>query len=185
MALEEISPGQEIRFDYERGEHGTYWHGARPAETNWRTVRLEPPPASNGAQSEPARALCVLSAIQRAKERTVDGNTKGGLDALLEDAIERTTREPPKPFDWSSSPSGGDVDGVGGISGDTRLLHLAALLREERSRCWPLVSTHLPGRTAAECQQRLESLQCSMAKEAAAAAGRGGGALSLFARVAR
>ena len=39
---------QEIRFDYERGQRGTYWHGAPPAETVWRAARAQPPSAVDG-----------------------------------------------------------------------------------------------------------------------------------------
>ena len=43
IAVEAIDAGQEIRIDYEGGEHDEYWMGAPPPETDWRLTRLPVP----------------------------------------------------------------------------------------------------------------------------------------------
>lgn len=113
VATEDIAKGQEIRFDYERGERGAYWHGAPPAETVWRDARAQPPAALGGpgegggalspqrslggGKQPPEPALHVLSTIQHAtqgasipsgsKRRAGAPFQRGDLGAQLEREI--------------------------------------------------------------------------------------------------
>jgi hypothetical protein len=136
VAMEPIEAGREIRIDYELGPEATYWTalGCSPAESDWRAARVQPPPPSG---EEP-----VYDRLQE-------------LQAAAESGRQPPACQVPRlctPVPWEG-PSGGDA----------RLHAIVPLLstngRDANQSAWPLVSTHVPGRSGRECKQRWEIIQ--------------------------
>ena len=131
VATEAIEAGAEIRIDYENGgENGDYWKGAPPAETSaWRQARVPPPAAS---LDEPVYDRLVQ--LQAAAE-------------LRQEAAPCPVPHAAAPIPWDG-PQGGDA----------RLRAIVPLLSANghhvNQSAWPLVSTHVPGRSGRECRDR-------------------------------
>lgn len=138
---------QEIRFDYDRGFKGSYWQDCPPKETDWRCQRKQPPPA-RPLPTPLTPALGVLPAIQDSfKAKLSDGVLRGTNGRPLPKELERALSlcmGVDAVLPWS-----GDRDG-----GDARMLELVPVLEERGELTWPLVATHVPGRSAAECETR-------------------------------
>ena len=143
VATERIAAGYEIRINYEHTD-GTYWKGASPAETAWRTLHVTPPPAT-GEQPVVNR----LAELQAA--------------AALGRATPRKPRDHVEGLPWEGE------DG-----GDVRLRVLVPLLATKTygfggvlarvAYNWPMVATHLPGRSGHECRDRwLDLMRADMA----------------------
>ena len=136
VATESIDAGQEVRIDYEGGGNDSYWAvlGQAPVETDWRRVRVQPPPPP-----------CDELVCHR----------------LLELETAASLRQVPPPCSVPASRSPIPWDGASG--GDARLHAIVPMLssngREANQSAWPLVSTHVPGRTGRECKDRWEVIQ--------------------------
>ena len=132
VASEPIEAGREIRIDYEDGDC-SYWRGQAPAETHWRRLRIRPPPPT---ADEPVHDR--LPELQQAAAR------KKQLPAVPTAAVPTAAVDP---IPWEG-PRGGDA----------RLHAIVPLLsvngRDTNQRAWPLVSTHVPGRSGRECRER-------------------------------
>ena len=131
VATEPIDAGQEIRINYEGGDDASYWDalGHTPSESTWRQVRVDPPPAAN---EEP-----VFNRLQE-----------------LQAAVEVRSEAPPCHVPAVCSP----IPWGGASGGDARLHAIVPLLsanaRDINHSAWPLVSTHVPGRSGRECRDR-------------------------------
>ena len=138
VASEPIAAGQEVRIDYEDGgRNGKYWNGNEPPETDWRRARVRTPPPS---LEEP-----VVDRLQQ-----------------LQAAAARGEILPPLPRAVGSGPIADVIPWQGPAGGDARLRVLVPLLLQsghDRS-IWPLVSTHVPGRSGRECKDRWATLSC-------------------------
>ena len=113
-----------------------YWDGQPPAETaHWRQTRVPPPPPT---ADEPVHDR--LQALQAAAE-------------LRQEA-------PPCPVPRYIDP----IPWEGESGGDARLRAVVPLLstngRHASPSSWPLVSSHVPGRSGRECRERWQLLQC-------------------------
>ena len=138
VASEPIAAGQEVRIDYEDGgQNGKYWNGNEPPETDWRRARVRTPPPS---LEEP-----VLDRLQQLQAAAARGETL-----------------PPLPRAVGSGPIADVIPWQGPAGGDARLRVLVPLLsRSGHDRSiWPLVSTHVPGRSGRECKDRWATLSC-------------------------
>ena len=167
VASEAITPGAEIRIDYEsgnkaKGSSGTYWGAAgmpqQPHESDaWRAARRHPPPPAASAE----RLVDGLSRLQRAAAASAAAESFDGLLLLLPDE------------------GGAQLPWAGEGGGDARLRVVVPLLarrftglkEQKLSSQWASVATHLPGRSGRECCERWAQLA---AAAAAAAAGRKG-----------
>ena len=172
VASEAISPGAEIRIDYEsgnkakgkaKGSSSTYWGAAgmpqQPHESDaWRAARRHPPPPAASAE----RLVDGLSRLQRAAAASAAAESEaGGLLLLLPDE------------------GGAQLPWTGEGGGDARLRVVVPLLsrrftglkEQKLSSQWASVATHLPGRSGRECCERWGQLA---AAAAAATAGRKG-----------
>jgi len=134
VASEPIEAGREIRINYECGDL-TYWRGQPPAETDWRGLKLRPPPPTGDAPV---------------------------IDWLRELQEAAALRQKPPPCPVPQSPcSPMPWEGAGG--GDARLHEVVPLLstngRNANQSAWPLVSTHVPGRSGRECRDRWSRIQ--------------------------
>ena len=121
----------QVRIDYEDGDvECKYWNGNVPPETEWRRARVSPPPPSL------AEPVC------------------NGLQELQAAAARREVVPVPMP-----SPQLDATPWEGAAGGDARLRAILPLLASnvhvsDVPRIWPLVSTHVPGRSGLECKQR-------------------------------
>jgi len=132
VASEPIAAGQEVRIDYEGGNVANYWHvlGEVPVEGPWRTARVRAPPSFG---TEP-----VYHSTHK---------LQAGSDEPCSLPWQRRS-----PIPWEGS-SGGDA----------RLHAIVPLLstnyRQANASAWPLVSTHVPGRSGRECRDRWQMIQ--------------------------
>jgi len=175
VATERIRAGSEIRFDYELGgRRGTYW-GSRgpPAETRWRDVLLPaPPPAcrepifQGTAPSAPLAAgrasAAAGSLLVGAKRRhdTIGGGGGGDDDDDAGDGVSSSRLVAASaPVAWDG-PRGGDavLTAVIGLLKRSPWSEQCAQKADGKAQMWQLVATHLPGRTATECQERWRQL---------------------------
>lgn len=119
--------GHQVRIDYEDGGECNYWGGKAPPETEWRRVRVCPPPPS------------------------LDEPVCNWLQELQAAASRREVLPVPMP-----SPLLDATPWEGAAGGDARLRAIVPLLacNGDVSRIWPLVSTHVPGRSGLECKRR-------------------------------
>ena len=135
VAAESIAAGEEIRINYEEGG-SSYWNalGCAPVDGPWRLARVPPPPASG---EEP-----VCDRLQELQEAAATGQEPPPCKVPALSA----------PIPWDG-PSGGDA----------RLHQIVPLLstngREANDSAWPLVSTHVPGRSGRECRDRWKMIQ--------------------------
>ena len=143
VASEHIDAGQEIRVDYEGGGvatvGGSYWDvlGHTPSEGRaWRKVRHHPPPPANEVP-----VIDRLEALQAAVAAR-----RGG------EAPPCHVPAPRAPTPWE-----------GASGGDARLHAIVPLLsansRDANQSAWPIVSTHVPGRSGRECKERWAIIQ--------------------------
>jgi hypothetical protein len=137
VATERIDAGQEIRINYEEGGAATYWEalGHAPIESQgWRQARVHPPAAAN---EEP-----VINRL-----------------AALQAAVAQRRTAPPCHVPASHPP----MAWAGARGGDARLHAIVPLLstngRDVNHSAWPLVSTHVPGRSGRECRDRWAIIQ--------------------------
>jgi hypothetical protein len=136
VAAEPIAAGQEVRLNYEEGGEGQYWDilGERPAEGAWREQFVRPPPPSG---EEP-----IANRLQE-----------------LQTAAELKREAPPCSVPLAKSP----VPWEGTSGGDARLHAIVPLLstnsRVANNSAWPLVSTHVLGRSGRECRERWQTIQ--------------------------
>ena len=131
VATEAIPAGCEIRVDYEAGQ-STYWQGAQPLETNWRSERVPPP-------LPPSPAPPVLDHLAR----LLRGCPILPLESLCDDH---------PPLAWEGA-DGGD-ERLAWL-----LPHLMPGITEcnaaaSKSLPWALVATHVPQRSSLECARR-------------------------------
>jgi hypothetical protein len=91
VAKEPIEAGAEIRVDYEPEKPGSYWCGAIPAETRWRSLRVIPPPPT---AEEP---VFELSRALEEGEATLPWAGEKGGDARLRVLVPLLTQNPSAP----------------------------------------------------------------------------------------
>lgn len=130
VATEAIDAGQEIRIDYEAGG-SKYWLEEQPVEGDrWRDSRVPSP-------------RCI------ADEPVYDQ-----LQELQEAAAARRVAAIPTALQQSNDP----LVWAGSTGGDARLRLLVPMFsvngRDANQSAWPLVSTHIPGRSGRECRER-------------------------------
>lgn len=137
VSSEPIEPGQEVRINYESGDAGQYWHvlGEVPTEGRWRDARVHAPPPSG---DEP-----VFQTLQRGPLATAGPSN---------DLVCSHSKQCHSPIPWE-----------GCRGGDARLHAIVPLLstngRYANASAWPLVSTHVPGRSGRECHDRWQIIQ--------------------------
>lgn len=126
----------QVRINYEEGIEASYWGvlGQAPSETAWRAVRVRTPP--------PARKEPVYDRLHALQTAVAEGRQAPPCHA-------------PKvhiPVAWE-----------GAAGGDARLHAIVPMLstngREPNHSAWPLVSTHVPGRSGRECRDRWQIIQ--------------------------
>ena len=162
-----------MRFDYERGaQRGTYWgrRGAPQSAPYWRTHLIHPTPPPTC--EEP---IVNYSPGRASELRSQETNTTGSSSlALLPTDCDRDDEHNgglgsvPTRADFGAMSPGAWVQPVpweepGGdslLSAVIKLVQPTEWFRDCKSRSdgkvrmWDLVATHLPGRTATECQER-------------------------------
>ena len=155
VALEDIAPGTELRFDYEGGNGGQgYWNimGERPAAgSSWRRAPPPPlpPPPADGAyrNTDPKRV-----AAYRPKAKTKGNTAAAAAAAAKANALPAEGHADGPPMPWE-----------GARGGDARLRVLVPLLLKNNPSNWPLISTHIPGRSGKECKERWRRVEAAAA----------------------
>ena len=141
--LEDIAPGTELRFDYEGGNGGQgYWNimGERPAAGSSRRRAPPPPlppPPADGAyrNTDPKRV-----AAYRPKAKTKGNTAAAAAAAAKANALPAEGHADGPPMAWE------------GARWRRPLTGARPLLLKNNPSNWPLISTHIPGRSGKECR---------------------------------
>jgi len=135
-----VKAGEELRFDYERGNTKYWKNGKQPLEARgeWRHALIATPLPT---PSEPV-FLPQREDLSQCQQQS--------LYEVLEELAPKEALIP-----WEGS-----------RGGDYRLRKLMAdyFAEKEYQNMWSLICTHLPGRTGAECRDRWQKL-CATERE--------------------
>lgn len=180
----------QVRFDYEEGaRRGTYWGSktgrGRPVETNnWRAALSLPTPPPTCEEPDVVGAppsafadwhelrACVpaetLASPGRSSTCIAPGahsSASSGEGALGASCSRWPHRSTAVQLAWEGS-NGGDaiLAAVVGLLRSSEWLQRCSQRSDGKTRLWQLVATHLPGRTAAECQERWRAIHTSVKK---------------------
>ena len=181
VAAEDIDEGQEIRVDY--AECGTHCRGAELEDDDWRERRARPPGGGGYAP-----VLSQQRRLQRTEQLYTKGYSSihlstaaekggyngpgahrlgaalggGGGDGWTSDTDHLTAL---RSSGGGRSIGGGRRSGGGGSSSreaewdDAEAVLLERLVEQLGESSWPVVCTHLPGRTAEQCRRHWRTLR--------------------------
>ena len=135
---EHIAAGHEIRIDYEDGAPaGMYWGDAPPADAEWRSSYVRPPP--------PIAASPVLDRLEALQAAAASGLSASACSEV----------EPPcDPIAWDGSTWGDQR-----LCAAVLLLDRAGGTHKRGSQFWALAATHIPGRSGEDCRRRWPYLE--------------------------